>query len=131
MNLPEARSPRLASIVALTLALTSCSSHKAAPSASSQRTQATAAASTSPAADQATVHACADAKASTTGDAAGDKHAEDARTWAALSDVPTLREIAAKYTRGTDSEGIELAHLYTAANTIYTWCLQHGLGGLG
>jgi hypothetical protein len=132
VTLPDARSRRLAIIAALTLALASCSSPKAAQSPSSPPTQATTAATTAtPAADQATVQACADAKDSTSGDAAGDKHAADARSWAELSDVPTLREIAAKYARGTDSEGIEMAHLYTAANLIYAWCLGHGLGGLG
>ena len=131
MSLLEARCRRFVAIAALMLALTSCSSHKAAQNPSSPATSATAAATPTPTADKATVHACADAKESSTGDATGDKHAESARSWAELSDVPTLREIAAKYARGTDSEGIEGAHLYTAANLIYTWCLQHGLGGLG
>jgi hypothetical protein len=112
VNLHQTHPRQLAIIVALTLALASCSSHKTASGPSNQPTQATAAATTAtPAADQATVHACADAKESTTGDDPGDKHAEKARSWAELSDVPTLREIAAKYARGSDSEGIEMAHL--------------------
>ncbi len=130
VNLPTARSRHLVTVAAFALALTSCGSDKPAPTPSSQPTQAATAAPSTPAADKATVHACADAKDSTTGDAIGDEHAQSARTWAALSDVPTLREIAAKYARGTESEGIEMAHLYSAATSIYTWCLQHGLGGL-
>ena len=132
VNLPDVRSRLLTAIAALTLALTACSSHKAATSPSGPPTQtATPATTATPTADQATVQACADAKDSTSGDAAGDKHAQDARSWAELSDVPTLREIAAKYARGTESEGIEMAHLYTAANLISAWCLGHGLGGVG
>jgi len=111
----------------LVLALVACSS--GTPAAKPIRTPVPATTSApSPAYDKATLDACTNAMDSSPDP--DDKHAEDARSSAALSDVPTLREIAAKYARGTDSEGIEGAHLYTAKSTIAVWCLQHGLGGL-
>lgn len=77
--------------------------------------------------DKATLKACEEAKASLDSTDIDNKHAPQARSWAELSDVDTLREIADRYPAGTESKTLESTYALTAAAAIGTWCIQHDL----
>lgn len=86
-----------------------------------------AAATPSPTFDQATVNACNYAKKGIAGDGQASFQAtKDAMSSAELSDVPALRDVAAKYA----SDGTEAGNVMANAGAmrIETWCLQHGFG---
>jgi hypothetical protein len=77
--------------------------------------------------DGSTLAACRAAVAATTGDTAdASKQAQAARSSAALSNVPALREVAEKNTDPSDLDRArDDARALAAAYTIYTWCTQH------
>ena len=95
------------------------------PAASSPQAQVTPQVVTPTGYGQATTHACDAARSATQGDDPEREIAKRAMSWAGLSDVDTLREIAAR----DQDKPVELANIYayTAALRIYTWCIQHGM----
>lgn len=110
-------------IIALAaLVLAGCGSHHdaAAPT--------TPAAVPSPTYDGSTLGACKEADLTIDTSDPDFRHAQAARSFAALSDVTALREVAERYTDVTQvGTPIDDAHALTAAVTISTWCLQHGV----
>lgn len=79
----------------------------------------------SPTYDGSTLSACKEADQTGESSDKDFRHAKAARSFAALSDVPALREVAKKYAgTGIDETSDELQAL-AAAVTISTWCLQH------
>ena len=84
------------------------------------------ASSPTPTFDRSTVRACEYARTAVAGD--GEKAARatgDALSAAEMSDVPTLRQIAAKYASDGTTAGNIMAN--AGALRIQTWCIDHGL----
>jgi hypothetical protein len=79
----------------------------------------------SPTYDGSTLGACKEAVLATTGKDTDLKHARAGRGFAELSDVPALREVAAKNTGDDLFTPADDARALAAAYTIYTWCIQH------
>lgn len=107
---------------AAVLVLTGCggSHHAAAP--------ATPTAVPSPTFDGSTVAACKEAALVAVGKDGGDNaHAKLARGDAELSDVPTLRELAKKYSDAAPGSTLDGVRALTAAYELETWCIQHGV----
>lgn len=104
-----------------TLTLTSCSaSHDTAAPASPT-------AKPSPTYDGSTLDACKEAQQAISDEGKDYRHSHAARSFAALSDVPALRETARKYSDAPAGTMLDNVRALTAATTIDTWCLQHGV----
>lgn len=81
--------------------------------------------------DQSTLLACREAHAAAHGDGTNvSRHASSARSFAALSDVPALRDVSAQNTRVDESgQPIDDVRALTAAYSVDTWCLTHKIPG--
>jgi hypothetical protein len=79
--------------------------------------------------DTATLTACKEARAFAGGGT--QRNAESARSSAALSDVPALREAVAKFDTPADgwTKVIDETNAMSAAYTVGAWCLNHKVPG--
>lgn len=107
-------------MVALTLTGCGSSHHTTTPT--------TPAAAPAPTYDGSTIAACREAAlVAAGGDSDDNAHAKLARGDAELSDVPTLRELAKKYSDAAPGSVLDGVRALTAAYDLDTWCIQHGI----
>lgn len=80
--------------------------------------------------DTATLDACKEAKVFSVG-SGGQKHADSARSSAALSDQQVLREVARRFETAPEvwTKGLDEAHAAAAAFEVSTWCINHRVPG--
>lgn len=77
--------------------------------------------------DGSTLDACKEAAKATDTKDKEYVHAHAARSFAALSDVPALRETAKKFSDAPPGTMLDNVRALTAAITVATWCEQHNV----